>query len=318
MQGIRGGGARLLPKNPDAFNGLCEWCGRIFQEFANGQQWSRWEKLKTAPPVKEYMEGPMYAWMNSGRVGRGSTGVHRGPHAHGPVPRLRAPTAREAGGTGPPAWGPEWTLIDLHPTIQSSIHRPMEMQKFLTSRIGRPGRRRHRTFVDAIFFHLPVKARLCRNPFESVETLITYVAKFWQSLKKCWRSNLILPSVRTNPTDGRRRNHLEFFHVSWKREWVRPQTQRVQVYFIFILPFLGASVVVSVYDLSANPRTDQLRQTFSALHKTYIDDEVMMQWPDLFGGSQLWLDSENDTLVYSVIWLSSYNKYENPLKVHHA
>ena len=31
-----------------------------------------------------------------------------------PCPRDRAPKAREAGGTGPRAWGPPWTPMDPH------------------------------------------------------------------------------------------------------------------------------------------------------------------------------------------------------------
>ena len=63
------------------------------------------------------------------RLGWGSIEVHCGPHVRGLVPPASraegAPKAREAGGTSPRAWGPQWTLWTPNPTwIQSSIHGP--------------------------------------------------------------------------------------------------------------------------------------------------------------------------------------------------
>ena len=53
--------------------------------------------------------------------------INCGAHARGPVPcrclRPHAP-AREGGGAGPRAWGPQWTPMDPPTWIQSSIHGP--------------------------------------------------------------------------------------------------------------------------------------------------------------------------------------------------
>ena len=50
------------------------------------------------------------------QVGVHGRGVHCGPHARGPVP---PGLAREAGGTGPRAWGPQWTPLPWDPPPES-------------------------------------------------------------------------------------------------------------------------------------------------------------------------------------------------------